>query len=145
MGLRSLGGGSSGGKELAYAERRTNFINTNSVPGNVAANRIDGLLINVTGTGRPVSIEFFGLARHTVANGRVATALITNGAYDNFGWGSVSVTVPSQAVGLYVPIRKVLTKGVDYTFEIGLYTSTAGTMTIEGSAVNPMWMAVTER
>ena len=130
--------------ELAYAERLTNDTTTNTTIGNAPSNKVSGLLVTVTGNGRPVEIEVYCPAvLHTVANTYVGLALLMDGVQVQL----MQQSSPSTANGrsLIGKFRKVLTAGQDYTFEVGKYCGAAGTATYGGGAGLPAYISATER
>lgn len=130
--------------ELGYAERVTDDTTTNTVIGSAPANKISGLAVTVVGSGKAVDIEVFcAAAYHTVANTYAGLAILQDGAQIQL----VQTSSPATANGrvLYGKVRKVLTAGQSYTFEVGKYCGAVGTATFAAAAGFPMSLVVTER
>lgn len=126
------------GIELGYAERSTSYSAGNS--------DISGLSVTVTGQGRPVDIEFYcPTAYHSVSGTLIRADIKSNGTIVNSWFDVTSNTAAGRTA--QVKQRLVLTDGVDYTFTIGTFQGTAGTMTWFASAspVRPMWLSVVSR
>lgn len=127
------------GIELGYAERSTTFA--------TAANTdITGLSVTVTGQGRPVDVEFFcPIAYHSVSGSLIRADIKSNGVILNSWFELTSNTGFGRTC--QVKQRVVLTDGVNYTFTVGTFLGTAGTMTWFASAspARPMWLSVVSR
>jgi hypothetical protein len=130
--------------ELGYAERTTADTTTNTSFAAASSNKITGLSVSVTGTGRPVEIEFFLPAGyHSVANSIVGAVILQNGTTVICA-GNVRVSSTTTGDSFLLKARKVLTAGTGYTFEVGKYT-VSGTANYSADATYPMYLAVTER
>jgi hypothetical protein len=126
------------GIELGYAERTTSYSAGNS--------DISGLSVIVTGQGRPVDIEFYcPTAYHSVTGTLIRADIKSNGTIVNSWFDVTSNTAAGRTC--QVKQRLVLTDGVEYTFTIGTFQGTGGTMTWFASAspVRPMWLSVVSR
>lgn len=126
------------GIELGYAERTTAYSAGNS--------DISGLSVTVTGQGRPVDVEFYcSTAYHSVTGSLIRADIKSNGTIVNSWFDVTSSTAAGRTCK--VKQRLVLTDGASYTFTIGVFQGTAGTMTWFASAspVRPMWLSVVSR
>jgi hypothetical protein len=129
--------------ELGYAERTTNDTSTNTSFGGAASNKITGLTVTVTGTGRPVEIELFiASVQHSTINSYVGAVILMDGAVIAAGNGSSPATTNGRP--LILKARKVLTNGQSYTFEIGKNTQ-AATATYGADPSYPMYLSVVRR
>jgi hypothetical protein len=148
----AVAGGIAGhlpGRELAYAERATDFTTTNTNATSVAETATIGMLsTTVYGTGEPVEVEFFsGLVKHSVVNTTVMIYFIVNGiaAGPDGQYAAVQSINSTQGRTLIMKRRLVLTDGVAYTFQVGVVGGAAGTSTIGGTAAAPTYLSVTAR
>jgi len=139
------GNGTSVGAELGYAERATADTTTNATAGDASANLIAGLAVPVTGIGRAVEVEFYCTARHSVVDGFVGVWLTNNGTLLAGAYCPVPSVSTSRSNTLRATARVLLADGAAANFEVGKFVIGAGTGTYDGSASNPMWMAVTQR
>jgi hypothetical protein len=134
------------GTELGYAERLTNFATTAVAAGATAL--VPGLVVTVTGQGRPVDIEFFAQAvRHSVASTAITGYLEVNGSATASQASSAGSSSPSTTVGRVIIIRRraVLADGVEYTFKAGIFGGAAGTTTLSAAAFAASHLSVTSR
>lgn len=124
------------GIELGYAERFTSYAAGNS--------DITGLSVTVVGQGRPVDVEFYcSSAHHSVVGSLVRADLKRDGTIIETGFDITSNTAFGRH--MYVRRRIPLTDGVSYTFTVGIFQGTAGTMTWYADANRPMWLSVVSR
>lgn len=132
------------GLEIGYSERTTSATSTQTVPN--ATGTISGLVVVVTGAGRPVDVRFeSALAWNSTANKHSFASLMVNGGAGGGANGSHS-PVTTTGIGLGFTRRMVLTDGVSYTFTVALYTeSGGGTVTAFANATYPMSISVTNR
>jgi hypothetical protein len=129
------------GAELGYAETSTTKTTTNT--GSPVADKISGLSLTVVGTGRPVEIRFAcpGVLNSATTNWTMAAILIGGVKWQA---NTYYANVTSVGVGAEVSMRKVLTAGTSYTFEVGVSVS-AGTGTLAALAGNTMYLSAVER
>lgn len=135
----------TGGTELGYAERVTNYTTTEATPFAAA---IDALQVEVTGTGRPVDVEFFASdAHHSVADTFVYALLVVDGVYLDANGQLAATQSTSTTLGssLYFKKRIVLDESVDYQFNVVLYGGAAGTSTLVAAAFAPTFLSVVSR
>lgn len=130
------------GRELGYAERTTSATTTNTTLGSTSA-KISSLSVTVVGQGRPVDVEGF-FPNSTVGSANVGYGFVL--LQDNVNVGLAVGVSPSTAFGpgRIVKARRVLTAGVTYVFEVSIYTI-SGTLTVNGSAADPMFLSVVAR
>jgi hypothetical protein len=127
------------GIELGFAERSTSFSTSTNTD-------ITGLSVTVVGQGRPVDVEFFcSSAYHSVVGSMVRADIKSNGAVIN-SWFDITSHATIGRTCL-VRQRVVLTAGTSYTFTVGTFLGTAGTMTWFASAspARTMWLSVVSR
>lgn len=127
------------GIELGYAERTTSFTSGSNAD-------ITGLSVTVTGQGRPVDVEFYcPSAYHSVSGTLIRADIKSNGAVIN-SWFELTSNV-SFGRSCLLRQRVTLTDGVNYTFTVGTFQGSAGTMTWFASAspARPIWLSVVSR
>lgn len=126
--------------ELGYAESTGG--KTSSSTAAWTSDKISGLSVTITGTGRPVEIQWGAsqLRNSVVGNWTILGLIVNTVADEPFLIISPSVSVGQSVNGM---TRKVLTNAVSYTFEVGIQVQ-GGTTTITGGTFR-MWLAVTER
>lgn len=136
-----------GNAQVGYAERTTNFTTTNTTVLSPTLGIITSLSVTVTGTGRPVDIEFY-----TPAVAHSAGAIVTTTLVRQIGAGSATAIqyknwASTFAEGGTLRSNEVLTNGTSYTFTVAVGANAAGTSTIVGSnaGVGKMYLAVTNR
>lgn len=141
--------GHTPGAEMAYAELTTPMSNTTVFPTVPA---VTPLALSVTGTGRPVEIEFYVCELlHSVANGGCAATIVSQKdggavAYEQVILHYTPKTTFGNGSGLSVKRRKVLDAGSEYLFNFGLTGLVAGTWYAGGIAgVRTMYTQVTAR
>ena len=138
--------GAGFGQELAYAEKTTDFASTNTVAFAVGAGAlVTGLSITVDGTGRPFDLEFYSLARHSVANSFVAISFVVDGASDGSLFAEFSPSTTVNRSCLFRRRMAPIAVGVSKTFQVASYTPTAGTVTWAATANNKMWLSAVNR
>lgn len=128
------------GLEIGSAERATDYSTTVTAAGT----KIPGLVLNVTGSGRPVDLEArISNCFHSVANTGVNGGIYVNGTQIQ---GDV-VYSPQTAKGpsLKIKQRMVLLDGIDYTIEVDLWGNAAGTCTMDVAATKPSTLTATNR
>lgn len=132
------------GLEIGYSERTTSFTSTQTAPN--ATGTITGLVVVVTGAGRPVDVRFSApLAWQSTANKLVFTSLMVNGGASG-GASADSSPLTNNGPSHTFTRRMVLTDGVVYTFTVAVYTeSGGGTATMFANATYPMSLSVTNR
>lgn len=132
----------SPGRELGYAERTSIFTTTNTTPGSAAAgSKVGSLSITLTGAGLPVLIQAYcGNVYNSVASQGHGVYLLMNSTQIELGVNLSTSTAFGPKV--FVGIRKVLTAGVQYTFEVGAYGIAAGTTALGAGATSPAWLSV---
>lgn len=114
-------------RELAYAQTTTSFTTTPAGAYGITGGLVPGLACQVTGEGKPVTIEFFASAvwNGTTANGNVVLAIYiqNNGGLPADNGVNVNVQSPFTNLGPShtVKRRMVLAQGVVYTFFASLY------------------------
>lgn len=124
------------GIELGYAERFTTYTGGNS--------DITGLSITVVGQGRPVDVEFYcPTALHSVSGSLIRADIKSNGTIIETAFDITTNT--SFGRHIYAKRRIVLTNGVSYTFTVGVFQGTAGTMTWYADANRPIWLSAVSR
>jgi hypothetical protein len=129
------------GREMGYAERTTSHTSSNT--GASTADKISGLSVTVTGTGRAVAVEFYARQVRNSGSGIWnVIQLIQDGVAAQTGVTVSATTTINDSV--YIQMRKVLTDTVSYTFEVGVTTQSA-TCTVVADATGPMSLSVTER
>jgi hypothetical protein len=136
------------GTELGFAERTSGTAFTTTATTFGASALVTGLVVTVTGEGRPVDIEFTAQAvRHSVAATGVVAYLETNGSAVAAQCNSTWVSSPSTTVGrgFIVRRRAVLTDGVVYTFKAGVFGGAAGTVTLDTTTFAAAQLSVTSR
>ncbi len=135
------------GVEIGYAERTTSDTTTNTVLASATSNKISGLSVTVTGTGRPVEIEFFcPLCYHSSTAAKfVGAAILINGSETGAQLGTVDSATTGAGRTLIVRRRIVLTSGSSYTFEVGKWIESAGTGNYLVGADFPMHLSVVSR
>lgn len=133
------------GSELGYAERTSSFTTTNtSLWSTAAASVVGSLSVTVTGTGRPVDVEFYCPAMGHTAGAIVTSYLIVNGA-TNDARSQYKNWAINFGEGGEMKRRLVLANGTSYTFTVGISANAAGTSTVTGSTSAPTHLAVTQR
>lgn len=130
------------GEEFAYAERTTNWTTANTTLYAAAA-VVDGLTINVPGSGRPVDIEFISLVTHSVNGSIVGVYLLQDGVAQ----GVTTAIIAPSSTGATLIMRKrlIIPNGVTRTFQVGAYSTTAGTTTLVAFGGIPMYLTATGR
>ena len=124
------------GIELGYAERFTSYVAGNS--------DMTGMSITVEGQGRPVDVEFFCSAvHHSTVGSLVRVDIKRNGTIIE----SAADITSNASFGrhLYGKRRIPLTDGVSYTFTVGVFQGSAGSMTWYADATRPIWLSVVSR
>lgn len=135
------------GIELGYAERTTNYSNTQTAVG--ASALITGLTFDIVGQGRPIDYEFNAPSNfHSVANTPLTFYVAVNG--DAVGTRSHSGTVSSPGTtspGRNICLRRrvVLDDGVTYTFTVGVFGGAAGTNNVRAATFAPVTFTATSR
>lgn len=129
--------------ELGYAERTTNDTTTNTVYASATSNKINSLIVAVTGQGVPVSVEVYcPTAYHSVADKNAALVLLINGSVTSGQTSESTSSIAAGANGLLLLRSLVLASGVEYIFEVGKYLSAAGTGTYVAWSDAPMHLKV---
>lgn len=138
---------SQGGAELGYAELGTNWSSTNTTyGGNTTVALAPGVVVTVTGSGRPVEVRAgIPSVRHITAGASIGAYILMNGAVYDAGFVVNGSTVNGQQVFLHRRTT-ALTPGTAYTFQLGVYAGSTGAMTLPCLIPDfPISMAVTQR
>lgn len=136
------------GAEMGHAESTSGATTTVVYP---TLQIISSLTLTVSGTGRPVDIEWYmPLFYHSVANtivyGAMVTQIVGSGTnvYEQVVAHRSAQTNGSN--GFYVKRRKVLVAGTAYTMAFYVAGSAAGTTSYGASGgLQRMWSGVTSR
>lgn len=135
------------GANIGYAELGTNWSSTNTTyGGNTTVALAPGVLVTVTGRGRPVEVQAsIPSARHITANNSIGAYILMNGAVYDAGFIVNVSTVNGQQIRLQ-RLTTNLTAGTAYTFQLGVYASSTGAITLPCLIPDfPISLAVTQR
>lgn len=128
--------------EAALYSANTDYLST--------AGDIPGMAIVITGTGRPVDLDFFApRVYHSVANTTVTVTITEGGSpTSSIGsqWGQSRSSSTTDGPSLAVRRRtKPLVAGTSYTFNVRVWAAAAGTSALIGSAFTPITFTATNR
>ncbi len=125
------------GIELGSAERETTFTSSANAD-------IPGLSITVTGTGRPLYVDFFcDSVYHSVANTLVAARIRKNGV--QVAEGREFSPVTNAGPFMFVRHRETLAVGQSATYTVQAFQGAAGTMTFAAAANAKMFFTAVAR
>ena len=139
-------GGVTPGTELAYMESATLATTVAVQPG---ATAVPGMWVAVTGTGRPVEVEFYvPSAFHSIANGGVAGVIIAQKAGGDIEYRQIAYSyspATDKGPALVVKCRMLLGDGEEWTIVPHFAAVTAGTACVYAHAWSPMYISVIGR
>lgn len=146
------------GQQLGLAQRFTTAAFTNTTLWSTAAGaRIGSLSISITGTGRPIQIEFRCPYFTNSGGSNVhlqAWFIRTTPASGGTTIAQELTTVPAIGIlggPIYLSSTQSLTNGTTYKFEVGICTNAAITATLQAGQIPtwtvdwPMYLSATQR
>lgn len=109
-------------KEIGYAETNVNFSVTTTAGYDVTNTVIPGLMVQITGEGTAVEIEFFapGVYSSTGTNLQIMPFITINGATQGAVITTQRSTSTTEGPPALIKRRMVLAKGTTYTFRAGV-------------------------
>lgn len=135
------------GTELGHAETGNNFTTTNTTyAGTASTAKVTGLVVVVDNhiPGRPVEVEaFLSSVRDSSATPAIGAYILHNGSPVAFAWRRPGDVANGDSM---LPRRRLVLGAGEHTFEVGVYGSAAGTITVVHLLPDfPSWLAVTQR
>lgn len=135
------------GQELGYAETGTTWHTTNTTyGGNSTVAKVPGVLVTVTGQGRPVEVTAHlpSVRTHT-ANVAIGAYILKDGVIYDAGFVHSASTGNGQQI-LLSRRTTSLTQGTAFTFELGVYAGSGTTVDVPALIPDfPVTLAVTQR
>jgi hypothetical protein len=128
------------GLEVGSAEITTDYTTAATTPGTM----IPGLLLSITGGGRPVDLEFSAPnVFHTTINTDVNASIYLNGT--EIQGNAVFSPKNTKGPRLTVKQRVVLEQDEDYAVTVDLWGGTAGTSKLDLALTKPAYLTGTNR